>query len=64
MDSLGIDIVASDMSFSVSLNKGQGCEWGNRNGLRSLYAQKSNALKPSYWGMLQEIKKFEDDVIL
>ncbi|KAL2921273.1 Sphingolipid C9-methyltransferase, partial [Bienertia sinuspersici] len=63
-DDLGIDTESCDMSFSVSLDQGQGCEWGNQNGLRSIFAQKSNALKPSFWRMLQEIKKFEDDVIV
>ncbi|XP_056694663.1 uncharacterized protein [Spinacia oleracea] len=63
-DNLGVDIEPSDLSFSVSLEKGQGCEWGTQNGLRSLFAQKSNALKPSFWGMLQEIRKFEDGVVL
>ncbi|KAH9764135.1 Amino oxidase domain-containing protein [Citrus sinensis] len=34
-ESLGVDMEISDMSFSLSLDKGQGCEWGSRNGLSS-----------------------------
>uniref|UniRef100_A0A803MTT4 Cyclopropane-fatty-acyl-phospholipid synthase n=1 Tax=Chenopodium quinoa TaxID=63459 RepID=A0A803MTT4_CHEQI len=63
-DGLGIEVEASEMSFSVSSDEGQGCEWGSRNGLRSYLAQLSNAVKPKFWKMLQEIKKFKDDVIM
>lgn len=63
-ENLGIDMESSDMSFSVSLDKGKGCEWGSRNGLRSLFAQKSNAVNPYFWKMIQEIIKFKDDVIM
>ncbi|KAF8401963.1 hypothetical protein HHK36_012914 [Tetracentron sinense] len=62
-ESLGIDMETSDMSFSVSLDKGQGYEWGSRNGLSSLFAQKKNALNPYFWQMIREIIKFKDDVI-
>ncbi|KAE9612107.1 putative cyclopropane-fatty-acyl-phospholipid synthase [Lupinus albus] len=62
-ESLGVDMESSDMSFSVSLDKGQGVEWGSRNGLSSLFAQKSNALNPYFWQMIREIIKFKDDVI-
>ncbi|XP_077228232.1 uncharacterized protein LOC143861185 [Tasmannia lanceolata] len=62
-ESLGVDIEASDMSFSVSLDKGKGCEWGSRNGLSSLFAQRSNALNPFFWQMIREIIKFKSDVI-
>ncbi|KAG5075599.1 hypothetical protein JHK84_056830 [Glycine max] len=36
-ENLGVDMESSDMSFSVSLDKGRGCEWGSRNGLSSFY---------------------------
>eukprot|EP00262_Sarcandra_glabra_P015120 TRINITY_DN4593_c0_g2_i1.p1 TRINITY_DN4593_c0_g2~~TRINITY_DN4593_c0_g2_i1.p1 ORF type:complete len:678 (-),score=92.22 TRINITY_DN4593_c0_g2_i1:579-2612(-) len=62
-ESLGIEMETSDMSFSVSLEKGAGCEWGSRNGLSSLFAQKTNALNPYFWQMLHEIIKFKKDVI-
>jgi len=62
-ESLGIDMELSDMSFSVSLDEGQGCEWGSRNGLSGLFAQKKNMLNPYFWKMLREIIKFKDDVL-
>ncbi|CAK7327300.1 unnamed protein product [Dovyalis caffra] len=62
-ESLGIDMELSDMSFSVSLDQGQGCEWGSRNGLSGLFAQKKNMLNPYFWKMLREIIKFKEDVL-
>ncbi|TXG72403.1 hypothetical protein EZV62_000982 [Acer yangbiense] len=62
-ESLGVEMETSDMSFSVSLDKGYGCEWGSRNGLSSLFAQKKNAVNPYFWQMLREIIKFKKDVI-
>ncbi|KAI9196253.1 hypothetical protein LWI28_022318 [Acer negundo] len=62
-ESLGVDMEISDMSFSVSLDKGHGCEWGSRNGLSGLFAKKKNALNPYFWQMLREIFKFKEDVI-
>ncbi|KAA3485372.1 tuberculostearic acid methyltransferase UfaA1-like [Gossypium australe] len=62
-ESLGIDMEPSDMSLSVSLNEGKGCEWGSRNGLSSLFAQKPNLFNPYFWQMLREILKFKNDVI-
>ncbi|XXG76992.1 hypothetical protein AAC387_Pa08g1236 [Persea americana] len=61
--SMGVDMETSDMSFSVSLEKGRGYEWGSRNGLSSLFAQKQNALNPLFWQMIREIIKFKEDVI-
>ncbi|PIA36283.1 hypothetical protein AQUCO_03400290v1 [Aquilegia coerulea] len=62
-ESLGVDMEISDMSFSVSLEKGHGCEWGSRNGLSGLFAQKSNLLNPYFYQMIREIIKFKDDVL-
>ncbi|KAH7842072.1 hypothetical protein Vadar_001137 [Vaccinium darrowii] len=61
---LGIDMQESDMSFSVSLDKGQGYEWGSRNGLSSLFAQRKNILNLYFWQMIREIVKFKDDVLM
>ena len=63
LESLAVDMGTSDMSFSVSLDKGQGYEWGTRNGLSSLFAQKKNVLNPYFWQMLREMMKFKDDVL-
>lgn len=62
-ESLGVDMELSDMSFAVSLDKGRGYEWGSRNGLSGLFAQKTNALNPYFWQMIREIIKFKDDAI-
>lgn len=62
-ENLGVEMEASDMSFSVSLDKGQDCEWGSRNGLSNLFAQKKNLLDPYFWQMIREIVKFKDNVI-
>ncbi|KAL0291887.1 UNVERIFIED_CONTAM: Sphingolipid C9-methyltransferase 1 [Sesamum radiatum] len=60
-ENLGVDRELSDLSFSVSLDEGRGCEWGTRNGLSSLFAQKTNVLNPYFWNMIREIIKFKDD---
>ncbi|XP_011091266.1 uncharacterized protein LOC105171752 isoform X1 [Sesamum indicum] len=60
-ENLGVDRELSDLSFSVSLDEGQGCEWGTRNGLSSLFAQKKNVLNPYFWNMIREIIKFKGD---
>ena len=62
-ETLGVDMELSDMSFSVSLDEGRGCEWGSRNGLSSLFAQKKNILNPYFWQMIREMVKFKDDVL-
>ncbi|XP_065863000.1 uncharacterized protein [Euphorbia lathyris] len=62
-ESLGVDMELSDMSFSVSLDKGKGYEWGSRYGLSGLFAQKSNLLNPHFWKMIRELVKFKDDVL-
>ncbi|KAK4721802.1 hypothetical protein R3W88_012035 [Solanum pinnatisectum] len=60
---LGVDMEISDMSFSVSLEQGCGCEWGTRNGFSSLFAQKKNVLNPYFWQIIREIIRFKQDVI-
>ncbi|KAH9315263.1 hypothetical protein KI387_023890, partial [Taxus chinensis] len=62
-EELGVDLELSDMSFSVSLDNGKGCEWSSSNGLSGLFAQKSNALNPCFWQMIREIVKFKQDVL-
>ncbi|KAL0456950.1 UNVERIFIED_CONTAM: putative fatty acid methyltransferase [Sesamum latifolium] len=61
LESLGVDWELCDMSFSVSLDEGQGCEWGTRNGVSSLFARKTNVLNPYFWNMIKEIVKFKND---
>ena len=53
----------SDMSFSVSLDNGRGCEWGSRSGFYSVFAQKRNVFNPYFWQMIREVIKFKEDVL-
>ncbi|KAG5554215.1 hypothetical protein RHGRI_011914 [Rhododendron griersonianum] len=62
--SLGVEMEESDMSFSVSIDRGHGYEWGSRNGISSLFAQKKNVLNPYFWQMIREIAKFKDDALM
>lgn len=62
-ENLGVDMEVSDMSFAVSLENGKGCEWGSRNGVSGLFAQKKNVLNPYFWQMIREIVRFKEDVL-
>lgn len=62
-EGLGVEMELSDMSFSVSLDNGSGCEWGSRNGFSGLFAQKRNMTNPYFWQMIREIIKFKQDVL-
>ncbi|CAL5065836.1 unnamed protein product [Urochloa decumbens] len=66
-EGLGVEMEASDdMSFSasISLGKGgQGFEWGSRNGLSGVLAQKSNLLSPRFWLVVREILKFKNHAL-
>lgn len=46
----------TDMSFAVSINRGQ-LEYSG-TGLKGLLAQKSNILSPSFWRMIRELLRF------
>ena len=54
MDSLGITSSATEMSFSVS---GRGVEYNGHN-LNTLFADRSNLLRPSFLRMVRDIIKF------
>ncbi|MCH8538823.1 MAG: FAD-dependent oxidoreductase [Alkalimonas sp.] len=53
---LAVPFQPTEMSFSVK-NEQTGLEY-NGNSLRTLFAQKRNALKPSFWKMLFDIVRF------
>ncbi|MCV2351294.1 NAD(P)/FAD-dependent oxidoreductase [Paucibacter sp. Y2R2-4] len=53
---LDVQVAASDMSFSVQLPD-QGLEWSGSN-LNSVFAQRSNLLRPAFWGMLSDLQRF------
>lgn len=56
---LGVDVAASDMSFSVQVPEanGGGLEWSGSS-LRTVFAQKRNLLRPRFLKMLAEILRF------
>jgi uncharacterized protein len=56
-DHLGVAVEPSNMSFGISLNDGA-LEYASEARFSSLFAQKSNLLRPDYWRMLLDMKKF------
>jgi uncharacterized protein len=55
-DTLGVETRASDMSFAVSA-RGGALEYGG-GAYGQLFAQRRNALRPSFWFMLRDILRF------
>jgi len=55
-EALGVATRASEMSFGVSVGNGA-LEYGGGE-LHQLFAQRRNALRPSFWGMLRDIMRF------
>lgn len=53
---LGVPTTASDMSFSVQVPD-RGLEWSGSD-LGSVFAQRRNLLRPSFWRMLGQILRF------
>lgn len=53
---LGVATVATEMSFSVSLQQPR-LEWAGSS-LASLFAQPGNLARPGFWRMLQDILRF------
>jgi len=53
---LGVETVASDMSFAVSLADPE-LEWAGST-LTTLFAQKRNLARPGFWRMLQDTLRF------
>ena len=59
-EQLGIETAHSDMSFSVQAPWGQSgrtLEWNGAD-LNSVFAQRSNLLRPAFWWLLREIIRF------
>jgi len=56
MRRLGVPLRASTMSFSVRCER-TGLEYAG-GGLREIFAQRRNLLRPSFWGMLRDILRF------
>jgi predicted NAD/FAD-binding protein len=53
---LGVETVASEMSFSVQVPDA-GLEWSGCN-LDTVFAQRRNLVRPAFWGMLAELLRF------
>jgi predicted NAD/FAD-binding protein len=53
---LDVPVAKSDMSLGLSLESGK-FEWGCA-GLNAVFGQRSNALKPRFWGMIHDILRF------
>ena len=53
---LGVETRASDMSFGMASER-SGIEWASR-GLRSIFAQPSNLVRPAFHRMLRDILRF------
>jgi predicted NAD/FAD-binding protein len=56
LEKLGVETQPSEMSFGLSCER-TGLEWGSR-GLRSLFAQPANLLRPSFHRMLRDFLRF------
>lgn len=59
---LGVETVPSEMSFSVQVPgvagvSKAGIEWSGNN-LNTVFAQRSNLLRPGFWRMLRDIARF------
>ena len=55
-DELDVDTMDSNMSFAFSANHGA-MEWSGQS-IATVFAQKSNIVKPRFWWMLREIFRF------
>ncbi|MDO9119425.1 MAG: FAD-dependent oxidoreductase [Nitrospira sp.] len=59
LDKLGVESQASDMSFSVKCER-TGLEY-NGTSLNTLFAQRRNLLRPSFYRMIRDILRFNRD---
>ncbi|MDR3506484.1 MAG: FAD-dependent oxidoreductase [Caulobacteraceae bacterium] len=58
-DDLGVETLATDMSFACA---GRGVEWSS-NFPRGVFAQKRNLFRPSFLGMLADIRRFNQQAM-
>ncbi len=61
LDSLGVATQPTEMSFSVRCDA-SGLEYGGNN-LNTLFAQRRNLLRPSYYRMLADILRFNREAV-
>lgn len=55
-DHLGVETVATDMSFAVSIDQGR-LEYAGTD-LAGLFAQPANLVKPRFWSMIRDLLRF------
>ena len=55
-EQLGVEVAASEMSFSVQLPE-QRIEWSGTD-INGVFAQRANLLRPRFWGMLAYLLRF------
>lgn len=56
-DLLGVETVASDMSFSVSVDRGY-LEYAGARRLAGLFGQRRNLARPRFWRMMNDVLRF------
>lgn len=56
LETLGVATTPTEMSFSVSVDRGV-FEWSGSN-LDTVFAQRRNTISPRFWGMLSDIVRF------
>lgn len=61
LEELGVKSKPTEMSFSVKCET-TGLEYGGNN-MNTLFSQRKNMFKPSYWKMLLDIVRFNKDAI-
>ena len=61
MDELGVQSQPTEMSFSVR-SESSGIEYGGNN-LNSMFAQRRNLLRPSFYKMIKDILKFNREAV-
>lgn len=57
---LNVEVIESDMTFSVKLGERK-IEWAGTN-LRTVFSQKKNLIRPSFWKMILDIMHFNKNV--
>jgi len=60
-DTLGVETVASEMSFSVRLDAPD-LEWAGTN-LNTVFGQRKNLARPAFWNMLRDILRFNREAV-
>lgn len=60
-ETLDVPIAQSEMSFAVSLSE-PAIEWSGSS-LATIFAQRANLARPAFWRMLQDIFRFNREVV-